>query len=101
MSSSPTLGIGGEAARSESQQGGPEGLRAFLHDAFAAVRRCGWSGARSDPPLRLSQRWGPDCKVLVCAYHTVCPLAAAAGQAFARPPDSTKLGVASLVSKKS
>ena len=51
MSSSPTLGIGGEAARSESQQGGPEGLRAFLHDAFAAVRRCGWCGARRDPPL--------------------------------------------------
>ena len=34
MSSSPTPGIGGEAARSESKQGGPEGLRAFLHDAF-------------------------------------------------------------------
>ena len=31
---SPTLGIRGEAARSESKQGGPEGLRAFLHDAF-------------------------------------------------------------------
>ena len=34
MLSSPTPGIGGEAARSESKQGGPEGLRAFLHDAF-------------------------------------------------------------------
>ena len=28
-----------------------KGLRAFLHDAFAAVRRRGWCGARRDPPL--------------------------------------------------
>ena len=51
MSSSPTAGIGGEAAQSESQQGGAEGLRAFLHDACAEVRRCGWCGGRRDLPL--------------------------------------------------
>ena len=38
-----------------------KGLRAFLHDAFRAVRRRGWCGARRDLPLPLSQRWGPDC----------------------------------------
>ena len=62
MSSSPTLGIGGEAARSESKQGGPEGLRAFLHDAFrggAEVRH--FRRSERDPPFRMSQRWGPDC----------------------------------------
>ena len=68
MSSSPTAGIGGEAAQSESQQGGAEGLRAFLHDACAEVRRC---GGRRDLPLRMSQRWGPDCKSRVMPKRRV------------------------------
>ena len=62
MSSSPTLGIGGEAARSESKQGGPEG-------APRISARCIRGGAevrlvrRSErpPPPPASQRWGPDC----------------------------------------
>ena len=69
MSSSPTAGIGGEAARSEPQQGGPERLRAFLHDACAEVRRCGWCGGRRDLPLLVSQRWGPDC---ILQMHARC-----------------------------
>ena len=59
MSSSPTLGIGSEAARSESQQGGPEGLRAFLHDAFrggAEVRLVRRSERPPPPPV---PRLGP------------------------------------------
>ena len=54
MSSSPTLGIGGEAARSESKQGGPEGLRAFLHDACrggAEVRLVRRSERPPPPPV--------------------------------------------------
>ena len=53
MSSSPTPGIGGEAARSESKQGGPEGLRAFLHDAFrggAELRQVRRSERPPPPP---------------------------------------------------
>ena len=60
MLSSPTPGIGGEAARSESKQGGPEGLRAFLHDAFRGGAELRHVRRSERPPLR-SQRSGPDC----------------------------------------
>ena len=69
MSSSPTQGIGGEAARSESKQGGPEGLRAFLHDAFRGgaelrqVRRSERPPPAQVPTLgpRLYLRSAPRC----------------------------------------
>ena len=51
MSSSPTPGIGGEAARSESKQGGPEGLRAFLHDAFRGGAELRQVRRSERPPL--------------------------------------------------
>lgn len=38
-----------------------KGSAALLHDAFHAVRRCRRCGGRRDLPLRMSQRWGPDC----------------------------------------
>ena len=39
-----------------------KGSAHFCTMHFAAVRRCGWSGARRDLPLRMSQRWGPHCR---------------------------------------
>jgi hypothetical protein len=51
MSSTPTQGIGGEAARSESKQGGARGLGRALQGRAARsaeVRKC---GTRRDHPL--------------------------------------------------
>ena len=39
-----------------------KGSAHFCTMHFAAVRSCGRSGGRRDLPLRMSQRWGPDCK---------------------------------------
>ena len=63
MLSPPTQGIGGEVARSESKQGGAEGLgRAVQQRAArsAEVRSCG----TQTPPPPTSQRCENTCKVL-------------------------------------
>ena len=62
MSSTPTQGIGGEAARSESKQGGARGLGRALQGRAARsaeVRKC---GTRRDHLPLLSQRCENTCK---------------------------------------
>jgi hypothetical protein len=61
MSSTPTQGIGGEAARSESKQGGARGLGRALQGRAARsaeVRKC---GTRRDHLPLLSQRCETTC----------------------------------------
>mgnify|MGYP004084754963 CR=1 FL=1 len=69
MLSPPTPGIGGEVARSESKQGGAQGLRRAMQGRAARsaeVRKCGT--LREHLPL-MSQRCEATCKRVVLLFR--------------------------------